>query len=102
MRRFSILGLMGLIVALAIGLAALRGANEYWAGGLLLATPVLLCVALVGALCGKKRSRAGRLGFAVFGGAYFALAFLGLSEANLAKLPTSMLLRFVTERVVPP
>ncbi|MDB5351451.1 MAG: hypothetical protein JWN86_2698 [Planctomycetota bacterium] len=98
MRRFNILSLMGLVLALAVGLAALRGANESWAGGLLLVTPLLLCIALVGALCGKERSRAGRLGFAAFGGAYFALAFLGLSEGNLGKLPTSKLLWLVHER----
>lgn len=99
MRRFTILTLMGLVLALAVGLAALRGANDYWAGDLLLATPLLFGVALIGATCGKERSRAGRLGFAVLGGVYFALAFFGLSEGNLGKLPTSCLLRYIHERV---
>lgn len=99
MRRFSIRGLMALVLALAVGLAALRGANDYWAGGLLLATPLLMALALLGALCGRERPRAGRLGFAVLGGTYFALAFLGLSEGYRAKLPTSTLLRRVHERV---
>src|SRR5262249_8554796 len=44
---------------------------------------------------------AGSLGFAVFGGGYFALAFLGLSHHNLEKLPTSWLLLYVHQRVAP-
>jgi hypothetical protein len=101
MRTYSILSLMGLVLALAVSIAALRNADDHWAGGLLLATLTLLCVALIGGLCGAERSRAGRLGFAIFGGGYFALAFLGLSEGNLARLPTSKLLRYVHERVAP-
>jgi hypothetical protein len=99
MRRFTILNLMGFVLALALGLAALRGANDYWASGLLLGTPLLLCVALVGGLCGVECARAPRLGFAVFGGAYFAIALLGLSEGSLGNLPTSRLLAYVHEKV---
>src|SRR4051794_1171896 len=102
MRRFRIKGLMALVLALAVGLAALRNANDAWAGGLLLATPLLLGLALIAALCGEGRLRAGRLGFAVLGGVYLALAFLGLPEGQLARLPTSRLLRLVHERAAPP
>jgi hypothetical protein len=99
MRRFTILSLMAVILALAVGLAALRSANDYWAGGLLMGVPFFCGVSLIAALCGKKRARASRLGFAILGGFYFALAFLGLSGDRLAKLPTSMLLNYVHERV---
>src|SRR4051794_26136035 len=99
MHRFTILGLMGLVLALAVAIAALRNADESWAGGLLLATPLLLSAALVGGLCGAERSRARRLGFAVFGWSYFALAFLGLSDQSLGKLPTTWLLSYVHQRV---
>ena len=58
MRRFTILSLMGLVLVLALAIAALRNANDSWAGGLLLATPLLLCSALIGASCGQRRSRA--------------------------------------------
>ncbi len=101
MRRFRILTLMVLIFALAVAIAALRNADDLWAGGLMLVTPLVLCIALVGASCGRKSRRAGRLGFAIFGGAYFALAFLGLSESNLALLPTSKLLKLAHNRVTP-
>ncbi len=101
MRRFTILGLMGLVLGLAVAIAALRNADDYWAGGLLLATALLIGVAALGAVYNSGRWRAGRLGFVVFGGGYFALAFLGLSEPNLAKLPTTWLLRYVHEKVAP-
>ena len=102
MRRFTILGLMGLVLGLAVSIAALRNADDYWAGGLLLGTSVLIGVTTIGAVYHSGRRRAGRLGFAVFGSGYFALAFLGLSDQNLAKLPTTLLLVYVHQRVAPP
>ena len=42
MRRFSIRTLMGHVLAVAVAFAALRGANEYWAGGLTLCVLALL------------------------------------------------------------
>src|SRR4051794_4290798 len=99
MRRFTILGVMGLVLVMAVGLAALRGANDYWAGGLLGATPLLFGWALIGALCGRPETRPGRVGFVVLGGGYFALAFLGLSDSNLSKLPTSRLMTYAHQRV---
>jgi hypothetical protein len=101
-RRFTILGLMGLVLGLAVAIAALRNADDYWAGGLMLATALLIGVVTLGAVYDSGRRRAGRLGFAVFGGGYFALAFLGLSDQNLAKLPTTWLLLYVHQRVLPP
>ena len=102
MRRFTILGLMGLVLGVAVAIAALRNADDYWAGGLMLATALLIGVVTLGAVYHSGRRRAGRLGFAVFGGGYFALAFLGLSDQNLAKLPTTWLLAYVHQRVAPP
>lgn len=102
MRRFSIRSLMAIVVAAAIAVAALRNADDYWAGGLLLGTSLFIGVATVGAVYHSGPRRAGRLGFAVFAGGYFALAFLGLSDQNLGKLPTTWLLTFVHQRVVPP
>ena len=101
MRRFTILGLMGLVLGAAVAIAALRNADDYWAGGLLLATAMLIGVVTIGAFYHSRRRRAGRLGFTIFGGGYFALAFLGLSDQNLAKLPTTWLLIYVHQRVAP-
>jgi hypothetical protein len=102
MRRFTILGLMGLVLGVAVAVAALRNADDYWAGGLMLATVLLIGVVTIGAVYHSGRRRAGRLGFAVFGGGYFAMAFLGLSDQNLTKLPTTWLLVYVHQRVAPP
>ncbi len=102
MKRLTILSLMGFILALGVAIAALRNADDNWAGAMILATPLLLGIALIGALCGEERSRARRLGFAILGGAYFALAFLGLSDQDLARLPTARLLQDIHERVAPP
>jgi hypothetical protein len=101
-RRFTILSLMGLVLVLGIAIAALRNADDYWAGGMILATPFLLGVALIAALCGDERSRTRRLGFAILGGGYFVLAFLGLSEPYRTLLPTSRLLAYVHQQVAPP
>jgi hypothetical protein len=102
MRRFSIRSLMAFVLVSAVVLTALRNADDAWAGGMILGTPLLLGVALIAALCGRERSRAGRLGFAILGGGYLALAFLGLSERDLAKLPTTRLLIYVHQQVSPP
>ena len=102
MRRFTILSLMGLVLAVAVAIAALRNADDYWAGGLMLATALLIGVVTLGAVYDSGRRRARRLGFAVFAGGYFAMAFLGLSDRNLAKLPTTWLLEYVHQRVAPP
>jgi hypothetical protein len=99
MRRFTILGLMGLVLGVAIAVAALRNADDYWAGGLLLATALLIGVLTLGAVYHRGRRRAVRLGFVVFGGGYFAVAFLGLSDQNVAKLPTTWVLAYVHQRV---
>ncbi len=101
MRRITIRGLMGLVLGLAVAIAALRNADDYWAGGLLLATALVIGVAALGAVYHSDRRRAGRLGFAVFGGGYFALVFMGLSEPNLNRLPTTWLLRYFNEKVAP-
>ena len=102
MRRFSIRSLMAFVVVSAVAIAALRNADDFWAGGLLLATALLIGVATLGTVYHSGRRRAARLGFAVFAGGYFALAFLGLSNQNLAKLPTTGLLVYVHQRVAPP
>ena len=102
MRRISIRGLMAFVVVSAVAIAALRNADDYWASAMILATPLLLGVALIAAVWGEERSRARRLGFAILGGGYFALAFLGLREPDLRRLPTSQLLSTIHDLAVPP
>jgi hypothetical protein len=102
MKRLTIFSLMGFICVVAVAIAALRNPDNYWASGMILMTPLIVGFVLIGALCGAERLRARRLGFAIFGGGYFALAFLGLREPNLRRLPTSQLLSTIHDLAVPP
>ncbi|WP_435016359.1 hypothetical protein TA3x_003924 [Tundrisphaera sp. TA3] len=111
MRRFSTRSLMGLILAVAMACLATRRAGDLGLGRLLMikpladvlltATTLLLALAIIGGLFGKDAPRAGRLGFVAFGGGYFALAFLVLTEAGLARLPTSRLLLYAHQQAAP-
>jgi hypothetical protein len=98
-KRFTVRNLMALILGLAFAFAALRNANDYWAGAMLLGTPLLIATAAVSAAYHTGRRRAGRLGFAVFAAVYFTLTSVGYSHQHLAKLPTSWLLTYVYNHV---
>ena len=74
MRRFSIRRLMAFIIVAAIGLAALRNANDLWAGMLLLVALAAVGFALMGAAILRGKERHWWAGFAFFGGAYLALS----------------------------
>jgi hypothetical protein len=98
--HFSIAGLMGLVVVVAVGVAALRFASELWAG-------VLLTLGVLGAAVLAFHERAGASrswwrGFALFGWAYVVLA-LGpwASEAIAPLLPTTIGLRALFARMNP-
>jgi hypothetical protein len=73
MRRLSIRSLMAFIVAAAVSLAALRNANELWAGMLLIVALAAVGFALMGAAILRGKERHWWAGFAFFGGAYLAL-----------------------------
>jgi len=90
MPRFSIGGLMGVVLVASIGLAALRSASEIWAGVMFLVTCGMLALAVVGVVCRRDEKRAWWLGFALFGWGYLALAFW--SSEQLPWVPTMYLL----------
>ncbi len=96
MRRFSIRGAMSVILVCAVGLAALRNANEFWAGVMVLVTMGLLGTALLGVIHQQGTGRAWWLGFGVFAGGYLMLA-LGpwFSEHIQPTLATTQLLGYV-------
>jgi hypothetical protein len=50
--------------------AALRNADDYWSGGLLIVTMILMGTAILAVVYERGRSQAGWLGYRVFGGAY--------------------------------
>ena len=71
--RLSISGLMILVVACGVALAALRNAGEAWAGLLLLIDLGAVGMAVLGVVYLRGRERAWWLGFGLFGGAYLTL-----------------------------
>jgi hypothetical protein len=73
MRRFSLRTLMAFILVAAVGLAALRNANDRWAGVMLLTALASVGVSFIGAALMRGREQAWWLGFAVFGGGYLAV-----------------------------
>ncbi len=66
--------LMVLIVGAAVGLAALRNANGYWASATATVVVVAIATSVVGALPLHSRERSAWAGFAVFSGVYLVVA----------------------------
>jgi hypothetical protein len=88
--RFTIAGLMGLVVASAVGVAAVRFASETWAGVLLLGTLILLGAAVLGVVHRRGARRAWWQGFALFGWGYLFAAFgPWAADAVAPHLPTT-------------
>jgi hypothetical protein len=92
--RFSIGGLMVIVLATAIGLAALRNASQTWAGAMLLLTCGILALGVVGAMVRKGAERAWWLGFSLYGWGYMALWWC-LPEHPTFVLPTADLLEIL-------
>src|SRR5262245_23706503 len=90
MRRFTIRSLIALIVASAIGLAALRNASEIWAGLMFLSALTAVGSAILGAALMRGRERAWWLGLAVFGGGYLIISLCPV----VSELPTTQLLSY--------
>jgi hypothetical protein len=75
MPRFLIRTLMAFIIVSAVGLAALRNADELWAGMMLLVALATLGTAILAAINLGGRERAWWQGFALFSGGYLVAAF---------------------------
>jgi hypothetical protein len=99
--RFSIAGLMGVILVAAIGLAALHNPTELWAGVIFLLTCGVLALAIVGVACRGQGERAWWLGLALFGWGYFTLAFSSPRE-GLPRLPTTAVLKAIMGDIAEP
>src|SRR6516165_6342441 len=101
MRRFSIRSLTAFIFVAAIGLAALRNANDLWAGMLLLLALAAVAIAMMGAVILRGGERYGWAGFAFFGGVYLAVA-VGpwLSDTFQPQLGTTQVLRHAHDRIM--
>ncbi len=96
MRRYrdSIVGLMGVVLVSAVGIAALRHSTVAWVGAIDLLTRAILGLAVVKAIYVRGPARAGWLGFAVFGWGFLGLVMPRMQEDDspLPYLPTRILL----------
>jgi hypothetical protein len=102
MRRFSILSLMAFVLVSAIGLAAVRNANEKWEGAMLLIALTAVGIAILGAVLTRGKDQAWWIGFALFSGGYLLLTFApALSREVVSKLGTTHLLEEVHYRIAP-
>ena len=100
--RFSISALMGLVVAAAIGFAALREGSEAWASVTFTATAIILLMALPLLIYSRGAIRAAWVGFALFGWAFFAFTFSSWwsgEHLGAPPLPTKWLLGLVHDQI---
>ena len=81
--RFSIAGLMSIVVVAAVGLAALRSPSLAWASTLFMVTCGVFGLAIVGAIYRVGVARAWWLGFCVFGLGYLAVVGFTRSEYSI-------------------
>jgi hypothetical protein len=93
--RFSILGLMAVILLVALGLAALKSPSELRASLVFTATVFVLLTATLGVLLDRSPALTG---FALFGWASLLLAFGPMSLATTVPRPLSTL---ILEAVLP-
>lgn len=103
MRQVSIKSVMLYVSFIAFGLAALRNANEVWAGVMLLLTFGALGTAALAILHRRGRARAWSQGFAGFGLAYMLIAVgPGVSSHVGPHLGTTSLLSTLHSLAVEP
>jgi hypothetical protein len=95
LRPFSIRARMALILGSAVGLAALRNANEVWARVTTTIALALFCAAVLWTIFLRGHWRAWWLGFAVFSGAYLFVSFSPLRDG----LGARRVLQYIHEKI---
>jgi hypothetical protein len=98
MRRSSIRGLMAVVIAAAVGLTALRNANEWWARAMLLVALVAVWNAVLRAVVLRDKEKCRQAGFALACDAYLIIA-LGSLQPSLG---TTRLLNYLHAQMHPP
>lgn len=81
--HFRIAGLLGVVLFVAVALAALRESTELWDSGVFSVTLAVLLVSIVLAVYRRDRKRAFWIGFALFGGAYLVASLVPPVESRL-------------------
>jgi hypothetical protein len=95
--RFSVAGLMAVILLLAVGMAALRDPTILWASAIFTAAVILFAASLLAAMAHRGAQRFSWAGMAVFGWSYLIISFgpwPGNSVGPPPLLPSSLLDHF--------
>lgn len=101
MRRVSIKSMMWYLAFIAVGLAALRNANDVWVGVMLLLTLSALCIALLEVLHRRGNERLWWSGFVAFASTYFLVVFGPFTEIR-PNLGTTQLINYVRSEMMYP
>lgn len=94
--KFTIASLLGIVLFLGIGLAALRAANDAWDSGVFGVTLSMLLISVLLVIHRTEARRAYWIGFALFGWSYLVLSMVTSIEA---RLPTSKALSYLDSKV---
>jgi hypothetical protein len=94
--RFNIASLLGVILILGVGFAALREASDLWESGIFTLTLAALLISILLAVHRAGKRRAFWLGFAVFGWFYLGLSLVPSIESRLI---TTKTLTFLDSKV---
>ena len=81
--RFNIASMLGIILVLGVGFAALRQASDLWDSGVFTVTLGVLSISILLAIHRTDKSRAFWLGLALFGSAYLGLSLVPTIESRL-------------------
>jgi hypothetical protein len=94
--RFTIASLLGLVILVAVAVAALREATDAWDSGVFGVTLVVLLTSVLLAMHRTESRKAFWLGFALFGWAYLVMSLVPPIEV---RLPTTQGLAFLDSKV---
>jgi hypothetical protein len=94
--RFTIASLLGIVLFLAVGLAALRAASDTWDSGIFGVTLTVLLISVLLCIHRTAARRAYWLGFSLFGWVYLVMS---LVPPVAARLPTTKGLAFLDSQV---
>jgi hypothetical protein len=100
--RFSVAGLMAVILLLAVGMAALRDPTELWASAIFTAAVTLFAASIMGAMTCRGVARFSWTGMAVFGWVYVICSFgsLMVNSVGMPPLLPSSLLDQLQEHII--
>ena len=94
--RFSIASLLGLVLFVAVSVAALRASTDAWDSGILGLTLLMLLTAVLLAVHCTDLRRAYWIGFALFGWAYLVVSLVPSLES---RLPTTKGLAYLDAKL---